>query len=378
MKVAINIVTENPYRPSGAFGYYRNLVPEMLTQAPADEIYLIVSPALRPHFEFEAPNLRFLQLPASNERTFARLAGEHLLLPPRLRSAGIEVLNTGNVAPLWLPCRLVATIKTMHAFTSPDAMSFPKRFYRRVVGGRTARRATLIIANSEANRADIIEYFHVPEERTRIVYEALDHAVFNPAEEPDERDRLLARLGVRQPFVVFVSSLWRYKNAELLIRATRSWRGRLPELQTVIVGYHPDAGYVKELKSLATELGVADRVRFTGGLKHIDIAHLYRAAECLVYPSKYETFGLPLPEAMACRCPVVASTAGSLTEIAGGAARLFEPHDEEALAAHVIRLVEDPDVRAELVARGVERAAQFSWRRTARETLAVYREACSA
>jgi len=350
----------------------------MLSQAPDDEIHLVVSPSLRPHFEFSAPNLRFLMLPASNERTLARLAGEHLLLAPKLRSAGIDVLNTGNVAPLWSPCRLVATIKTMHAFTSPGTLPLAKRLYRRIVGGRTARNAALIISNSESNKADIIRYFGVAAAKIRIIHEALDHNVFNPAEDPDERDDLLARLDIRQPFVLFVSSLWRYKNAEVLIRATHAWREQLPDLQTAIVGYHPDSGYVNELKSLVAQLNIADRVRFTGGAGQSDIAHLYRAAECLVYPSEDETFGLPLPEAMACRCPVVASTAGSLPEIAGGAARLFEPHDDEALAAHVIGLSEDPDARADMVARGVERAAQFNWRRTAKETLAVYREACNA
>lgn len=378
VRVAINVVTENPNRPSGALGYYINTVRELADIAPDVEFQVIASRGLEPFFDFTRPNMRLISLPYSNEATMRRVSGEHFLLPWKLKRAGTDVLNTGNIAPMWVPCKLVATVKTMHAFTTPDALSPQKRLYRKVIGNQTVKRADLVIANSESNRSDIAHYFGVQEERIRIVYEALDHGLFYPAasdSESEESAGYLEKAGIRHPFVLFVSSFWRYKNAEVLIRATAEWREKHPDLTCVLVGYFPDRDYEREMRDLARSLGVEEQVKFAGGLPQSDIVHLYRTALALVYPSRYETFGLPLLEAMACGCPVVAADASSLPEIAGDAGLLFDPDQQSELVERVIKLLEDSEYRSRRIELGIKRAREFSWRRTAAETLDVYRDA---
>ena len=375
MKVAINILTENPHRPTGALGYYQNLVPSLAGIAPDDEFYLLVSPGIQRYFPYGSPNVRNVVLPFSNERQKFRVLSEHLMVPGIMMRNGIDVLNTGNIAPFYVPRVLVATIKTMHAFTTPADLPASVRIYRRVVGRLTARRANVVIANSVANKKDIVSYFKVEPGKVRIVYEAVDHERFFPVEERGPILDRLGRLGIRPPYLLFVSSLWRYKNVEVLLRAFRTARESYTEHTLVIAGHVPDPDYKSRLVVLAGELGLSEHVSFIGGVAHEETPWLYRGADMLVYPSRYETFGLPLPEAMACGCPVIVSNVSSLPEIAGDAALKFEPEDDGELADCIRQVLRMPSFREELVQKGFKRAREFSWRQTAHDTLEAYQAA---
>ena len=356
-------------------GYYKNIVRELVGLAPEIEFYVIASEKLLPIFDIAAPNLRYILLRHSNENMVRRVLSEHLILPGQLSRHGIDVLNTGNIAPFRVPCKLVATVKTMHAFTTPDALPLAKRLYRKYAGKRTAARADIVIANSQSNKVDIQKYFGVNDDRIRIVHEALDHELFRPTRNNMEAFDENEEDGIKRPFVVFVSSLWRYKNAEILIRAASIWRRSLPDLSVVFAGYHPDLLYLNELRALSSKLGVSDQVVFTGGLTQEKLLRLYRGAEAVVYPSVYETFGLPLLEAMAVGCPVLASNVSSLPEVGGEAARYFSPDQPEELAHLVEIMASDRIARQSQIELGFNRSAEFTWKRTARETLQAYEDA---
>lgn len=172
-------------------------------------------------------------------------------------------------------------------------------------------------------------------------------------------------------FVLFVSSLWPYKNCDGLLRAFAVAKPDLDGHRLVMVGPGRDTAYVAQLHALATELGVAEDVVWVGGVPLEETVHFYRAADVFVYPSHNETFGLTILEAMACGCPVVTSNCSAMPETAGGAAFLADPDDPAAIAAAVVRACERG---GDLRARGLARAAQFTWAQTAKSTLEVYRE----
>ena len=179
--------------------------------------------------------------------------------------------------------------------------------------------------------------------------------------------------GVTKPFVLFVSSLWPYKNCDGLLRAWALARAELGDRQLAIVGAGRDEKYLASLKSLAAELGIAGDVVFVGGVPLEQTVHFYRAADLFVYPSLNETFGLPILEAMACGCPVVTSDTSAMPETAGGAAILADPKDPASIARAVIEAV-GPG-RERMRDLGLKRAGQFTWGATAAGTLDVYREA---
>ena len=172
--------------------------------------------------------------------------------------------------------------------------------------------------------------------------------------------------------MLFLSSLWRYKNADGLLRAWAAARDDLGDRQLVVVGFPRDERYVAEIEQLAHDLGIAEDVVFCGGVEHEETAMFYRAADLFVYPSFNETFGLTLLEAMACGCPVVTSNISAMPEIAGDAALLADPRSPDDIARKMLAAL-NPETGAQLVERGFARAAEFTWARAAEGTLAVYR-----
>ncbi len=371
MRVAINLLTEDPANPSGAHWFWTRVLPEMSTRLQAgEELYLMVSPRSRKQYEGYGPNVRYITYPCSNERRVLRTVEEHVYSPLRLPWSRIDILNT-LMAPVVNPnWSLVIHMKTMHAFTAPDALPPMTRFYRRMMYPRSAALADAIILNSESQRADVNRYLNVDPAKVHLIYEAVDHELFQPGDREQARQRV-ATHGVTKPFVLFVSSLWPYKNCEGLLRAWALVRDQMGDRQLAIVGPGRDEKYVAQLRALIAELGIGPDVVFVGGVPLEETPQFYRAADVLVYPSLSETFGLPILEAMACGCPVVTSQVSSMPEIAGDAAVLVDPSDPASIAAGMVRACgpEGDDLRL----RGKARADEFTWGATAAATLDVYR-----
>lgn len=372
MRVAINLLTENPHRPSGNHWFWTRTIPEMARRLePREELHLLVSPASRQHFQDYGPGVRYITYPWSNERRMLRTLSEHLYSPVRLPLSRIDVLSS-LMAPLANPTwSLVIHMKTMHAFTTPEAISRVTRTYRRMNYPRSVNVAEAIIINSESLRAEIEEYLEVDARKLHLIYEAVDHDLFKPGD-GDKARKQVASYGVTRPFALFVSSLWPYKNCHGLLRAWALARAELGHRQLAVVGPQADQHYSRQLRALAAELGIGDQVVFVGGVPLEETAHFYRAADVLVYPSLNETFGLPILEAMACGCPVVTSAVSAMPETAGGAAILADPHDPRSISRAVVEACGPAAGR--LRDRGLRRAGEFTWGATAEATLNVYRE----
>jgi glycosyltransferase involved in cell wall biosynthesis len=317
------------------------------------------------------PNVSYINYPWSNEHRYLRTLSEHVYTPLRLPLSNVDVFVTLMAPVVRVPRSVVIHMRTLHAFTTPDAISPLIRAYRQMSYPRSARVAEAIIVNSESLRSEVHKYLEVDPCKLRLIYEAVDHDLFKPGDVGAARARLASR-GLTKPFVLFVSSLWPYKNCEGLLRAWALARGKLGDRQLAIVGAGRYERYVASLKSLAAELGVASDVVFVGGIPLEETVPFYQAADVLVYPSFNETFGLPILEAMACGCPVVTSETSSMPEIAGGAAILFDPKEPAAIAQAIVEAVgSDRDHLREL---GLKRAGEFTWAAAAASTLDVYRE----
>ena len=373
MRVAINLLTDDPANPSGAHWFWTRVIPEMAKLAvDEEEIHLLVSPRSRPMHDGYGPRVHYITFPWSNESPPRRTLSEHLYSPLRLPRSKIDVFST-LMAPIIKPApALVVHFKTMHAYTAPQAIRPTARIYRRLSYPRTARVADAVIINSESLRSEVQHYLDVDPAKLHLIPEAVDHAVFYPADRNEASARLQARYGITKPFVLFVSSLWRYKNCAGLLRAFAIAEPRLGDRQLVVVGHGRDTEYFTELRELADELGIADRISWIGGVPLEDTVDFYRAADVFVYPSFNETFGLPILEAMACACPVVTSSVSAMPETAGGAALLADPGDPEALA-DAMESACGPEAER-LRAAGPLRAGEFTWAATAEQTWNVYRD----
>jgi glycosyltransferase involved in cell wall biosynthesis len=317
-----------------------------------------------------------------NDPALAGLRRRALLTPPHHRWEQLGL--AAELAPLrvdlyhqpdFIPPlrRRFPAVATVHdlAFLRLPGLLTPdsRRYYGQV--GAAVRSAERTIAVSERTRQDLLELVGAPAERVEVVYEAAGSA-FRP--QPAERVAD-ARVRWRLPegYFLFVGTREPRKNLDRLLLAY----ARLVEAPSapdlVVVG---SPGWLAdELGPRAAALSIAPRVRWLVGVPPSDLPALYAAAVALVLPSLYEGFGLPVLEAMACGTPVACADAGALPEVAGGAAVLFDPTDVAAIADALGRISREPALRSELRARGLERAAAFSWRRAAEETLDVYRRA---
>jgi glycosyltransferase involved in cell wall biosynthesis len=373
MRVAINLLTDDPANPSGAHWFWTRMIPEMANMLIGDEEFrLLVSPKSRPTHQGYGPRVGYITFPWSNENPKMRTLTEHLYAPARLPMSGIDVFST-MFTPIVRPAPgLVVHIKTMHAHTEPRSLKLINRLYRQLSLPRTVKVADAVILNSESLRAEVHHYFDVDPAKVHLIPEAVDHDLFMPGDRDQAWDHITRTYGVTKPFVLFVSSLWKYKNAAGLIRAFAAAKDELGERQLVLVGPDRDRDYVAELHRLANDLGIADDIVWVGGVPLADTVPFYRCADVFVYPSFNETFGLPILEAMACGCPVVTSNTTAMPETAGGAALLADPTDPDSIADAVVKACGPENER--LRTAGPERAGQFTWAACAERTLHVYRQ----
>ena len=277
-----------------------------------------------------------------------------LSLPRLLRQLRPDLAHFLYAIPPGYRGRAVVTIHDLSYERLPDVMGFRDRLLFRTQVPRSARRAERVLTGSELTKRDLIERYAVAEERIVVTPYGVD-----PFYGPD---------GPRRDghYALFVGAIQPRKDPVGAIEALALLNS---DLRLVLVGPEKSGG--QDVRAAIQRLGVGDRVELVGHVERDELAALYRGAACLVFPSRYEGFGLPIVEAMASGTPVVAARAGAVPEVAGDAAVLVEPGDPVALAGGIERALAD---RERLVAAGLERAKRYSWVETARQTLDVYRE----
>ncbi len=385
MRIGLDTLIEDPRQPSSAIHYLKRLNAALAAAGPEHEFFVFVSPANRALFTTQAPNLRYVLCAASNENIPARIFSQQIQYPLLARRHRLDVIHALNQIPLLAPCATVVKICTLHHHEpQPDIVGLAplpsvwqalRRVYRRVMHDGSARRATLVMANSEATRQGILRWMGVPAERVRVVYEAVDDAFGALGDAAAARAHVRDAFGQSRDYLLYVSQLFIHKNPEGAIRAFARQRAHYgDDLDLLIAGADQD-GRVPALTALACELGVGDRVRFLGRVPKADLIQLYAGARVFFYPSFSETFGKPLVEAMRSGVPVVTAAASSMPEIVGPAGLTADPGDDEALAEALHRAATDEALRAELLAGARTRSQDFSWERTAAGTLAMCADA---
>ena len=366
MRIALQI-DQLGFRAPGGIGTY---VRELLASIPLAEPDATVT-------AFHAPFVRPPSPPVDEAGVVALRTPIRLLypswnllgLPPLPRNLAdrsvVHVTNPAGVAPVRRTQALVVTIHDLAFEHEPDA--FRARWLRLYRAGMraTARRAHAILVPSRSAADDLTARAGVAPERVHVTPLAAREPT---PESPDELERLAA-LGVRPPYVLFVGTIERRKN---LVRLVRSHRRLVSEglPHSLVLNGSPGWGADAVEREIAMDGGSVVR---TAGVDAPTLDALYRHADAFAYPSLYEGFGLPVLEAMRHGVPVVASATSSIPEVAGDAALLVDPTDEDALTAALRRALTDEAIRADLRARGPLRAAGFSWEATARATLAAYR-----
>jgi glycosyltransferase involved in cell wall biosynthesis len=371
MHVGLNLIFLVPGETGGMEVAARELIPALIAAAPDTRFTAFINREAAaakdgPWGEL----LPAVTVPVNARNRVQWVAGEQTLLPRLAGRAGVELVHSlASTAPAWGRFRRVVTVHDLIYARFPDAHAGIRDRGMRVLVPLAVRRSDRVIAISQSTREDLMRLLGTPDEKIDVVPQGLRVPGGGSAPPPIAEIRARFDLGERR-VLLSLSAKRPHKNLTALIGAlARVPAERRPLL--VLAGYR--TWHESELRERAGALGVQEDVRFPGWLSGEEIEGLWGVADAFVYPSLYEGFGLPVLEAMARGVPVACSNASSLPEVAGDAALLFDPTDEAAIASAIERLLSDRREAESLRARGLERARQFTWERTARLTLESYR-----
>jgi len=274
--------------------------------------------------------------------------------------------SLGYLSPIMpnIPC--VVTALDMIHYVRPREIEFSKQLLWRTLFPLSLRTVNRIITISQSVGQEICAYFPWTTSKVIPIHLGVDHELFRL---PDCR-----KDACDTPFVLAVASIQPHKNLDGLIKAFAKVRQQLPYTHLVLVGMKTPT-YEKLLK-LAEGLFIADAIEFTGRISDQALVKLYQEATVMVFPSLYEGFGLPILEAMACGCPVIASDCAVFREVAGDASLLVNHEDPDGLAIAIVKVINNEAIRSSLIERGLQHVKAYTWEKTAEKTAFVYQDAC--
>ncbi|MPZ18061.1 MAG: glycosyltransferase [Luteitalea sp.] len=366
MRIAIDIRKLHDF---GIGTYVRNMLRQLARIDAETEYVLLCRPEDRVAAAQLGPNFR-----AVVEASRPYSVREQLAVPAKLRRERVDVFHTPHyVLPPLVRCKSVVTIHDCIHLMFPQYL--PNRLaysYARASMWAAARAACRILTVSEASKHDILRYCRVPAEKVTVIPNAIDDRFGTPP--TDEEIRVVReRYQLHDPFVLYAGNVKPHKNIGRLIEAFGLvHRGGLDHIKLLVIG--DEISKYTTLRRAVHRNKLHTHVRFLGFVPDSTLAVLYRLAGVFVFPSLYEGFGLPPLEAMASGTPVVTSNVSSLPEVVGDAALLIDPHDTQAIADAIRRVLTDCELRHELRARGLARARIYSWERSVRRVREIYDE----
>jgi glycosyltransferase involved in cell wall biosynthesis len=380
LKIALNAwFWDKPSVGSGQ--YLKYLLPALLEADDALEIILISPKPFEPEPDFAEQRIKahVAKTPFTNQSgNLAKVWFEQITFPRACQKLGVDLAHVPYFgSPLAPTVPTVVTIHDLIPMILPEYRgNIRVRLYTSLVAA-AAPQARLILADSEASKRDILGKLGVPEEQVRVIYLApAPH--FQPAESWAQIAAIQEKYNLPDSFVLYLGGYDVRKNVAALLHAY-TWVSTAlgDQFPLVLAGQLPDkeSTLFPDPLRIARELEIEEFIITPGWIEEEDRPLVYAAATVFVYPSRYEGFGLPVLEAMACATPVVTTDASSLPELAGPAAFQLDPNDTKHMAAPIIRLCTEEASVEEMAQRGLDQVANFTWQKTARQTLLAYRDA---
>jgi glycosyltransferase involved in cell wall biosynthesis len=296
-----------------------------------------------------------------------------------LRREKIDVLHIPSYRRIVAnpPCPQVVTIHDCAAFAVSGKYDIARMIYGKHIVRRLARQADVVQTVSKASAADIQRFFGLPESEIHVIWNGIDHDCFKPRRLDDLRARMEG-LGQCQPYFIYLARLEHPgKNHVRLIEAFEIFCDQNPDQPHELLLGGADWHGAEVIHRRIAESPRRARIRALGFVAKDDLPFWYAGAAAMIYPSLFEGFGLPPAEAMACGCPVISSRCGSLGEVVGDAARIIDPEDPCSMADAMQNSVLHPAEAAEWIRKGLARAAEFSWEKTAEAVCQLYKQAAA-
>lgn len=351
-------------RRTGTETYSLEIIKALAKYAPNHLRLRLYTPHLPQHTDWpDSAQVETRVIPWPRVWTHLRLAAELRQHPPD------RLFVPAHVLPLYCPVPAIVTVHDLGYKHYPAAHRPFDRGYLDWTTRRHTRVAQHIVADSQATKQDLIDFYRADPQRISVVYLGREESL-TCVDDPLIIERIKAKYGIEGDYLLYLGTLHPRKNLVRLIEAFQLAAPQLPPaLKLVIAG---QKGWLyDEIFTRVQSLGLTGRILFPGYVDDADKPALLTGALVYVFPSLYEGFGLPVLEAMACQTPVLTSRVSSLPEVAGDAALLVDPHSSNDIAAGLVRLVGDADLRHQLVERGLRQIEKFSWEKAAKQILEI-------
>jgi glycosyltransferase involved in cell wall biosynthesis len=348
--------------------FERELFRALFKIAPGHDYHLYCLSRRAPEvLEVQAANVSYHLLRPS-ARPVAMAAG----LPLAISRTRPDIVHAVSVPPPLIPPNLVYTLYCSSMFLRPELYPLPQRLRLRFLLYRGIPRAAKVICVSEHVRDATLQTFPLSANQVPVIHPGVSPE-FRPLPEDQKRRVVEERYGIRDPYFLFSGRWERRKNVSGILKAFALFKSQSKTAhKLVFTGQRTWAA--DEADRLITKLGLRQEIIDLGKTSFDELPYLYGAADALVYVSLWEGFGMPIVESMACGTPVITSDVSAMPETAGGAALLVSPQSVEGIAAAMYRIATEPELRASLGRKGLQRAPLFTWEKAARKTFQVYEE----
>jgi glycosyltransferase involved in cell wall biosynthesis len=348
----------------GVVVYTRNIIENLLKIDKKNEyVFLYNTPSLIGTYS-KYKNVKEIAINIQN-----KLLWDQIGVPGVARSEKIDILFNPKLSiPLFAPSKKVFTLHGLEQFALPNVFKLYDHIYFRIMTPLYCRRANAIIVMTDTGKNDLIKYLNVRSDKINVIYESY-HERF---EVPKNEEKILAikqKYNLPEKYIFFIGGITPLKNFSNIIKAYKIINNKIPG-KLVIAGfkrwkYAGDLGLIKRLK-------LQNDVITLGFVPDEDLPYLYSSAQCLVFPSLYEGFGIPVLEAQASGCPVICSKTGCTPEVSGGAALLVNPYNCKEIAQSINDILDKKDLKEKLIADGLENIKKYNWARTAKRTLELF------
>jgi glycosyltransferase involved in cell wall biosynthesis len=363
----------------GSVTYLLNLLPALSDIDKTNDYTILLSDS-QDGVHLNLPsNFQIKRVHFPRPQLLCRLLWEQTILPIWLARMAADVLYSPmDIAPLLAPCPVILAVRNPYPYYETAYARHQRFRLQKIISEISSRKANKVLFVSNYSRDTMAPKLGLSRRKTKVVYHGLDHTKFNPEKDFSVPPSLHSQIQGLEPFVLCVSTINPHKNYETLLQAwSNLGKNRKEKYHLVIAGGVSDTEYFERLNTLIQELGIANDVVFLGELPYQSMPYIYKRAFAFTFPSKLETFGHPLVEAMAMRVPIVAASSTCIPEIVSGSALLFDPNSSKDLSLKLEQILTKSSLREKLIETGQLRAQVFSWQETAQKTLRIIELAAS-
>ena len=300
-----------------------------------------------------------------------KILWDQVFIPFLAVRARIDLLfNPKFSVPFISPCKIVMVLHGTQNYLYPEFYKLRDVLYLKLMMPLYLWKATKTIVVSEKSKEDIVKFTGVNKSKVIVVHLAAED-IFNESVDPVFMERVKAKYDLPSQYILHVGVIYPGKNIERVIQVFAKVAKKCPHKLVLAGGFK---WRYDRVFNLIEKLNLKDKVILVKWIPHSDLRVFYNLADLLIFPSFYESFGMPVLEAMGCGCPVVTSSTGSMPEIVEDAALMVDPTNVDEIYRAIVRVLEDKALRAKLIRAGLARFKKFSWEKSARETLSVFKE----